>query len=123
MKTWMSRRGVLCGLAVGLVCALLAGGAVHAQGAQFSQRERVKLAMDNSPELVVAAIESVLTQAQIAGIESALFPEPTEAEQRTTLESVKVKLLQAGFAADDPLVKAVDARAGAIVGEAPVAQE
>lgn len=123
MKSRSVRQVVLCGLAVALMGVLLVGGLVHAAGAQFNQRERVAVAMDNSPEAVVAALESTLTQQQLDAIESALFPAPTDLEKRSALDDVKLKLLRAGFAADDPLLAAIDARVDEIAVEAAVPQE
>ena len=123
MKSRSVRQVVLCGLAVALMGVLLVGGLVHTAGAQFNQRERVAVAMDNSPEAVVAALESTLTQQQLDAIESALFPAPTDLEKRSALDDVKLKLLRAGFAADDPLLAAIDARVDEIAVEVPVPQE
>lgn len=123
MKSRSVRQVVLCGLAVALMGVLLVGGLVQAAGAQFNQRERVAVAMDNSPEAVVAALESTLTQQQLDAIESALFPAPTDLEKRSALDDVKLKLLRAGFAADDPLLAAIDARVDEIAVEVPLPQE
>jgi len=119
MNSKTYRQVALCGLAMSLIGALLAAGWVHAQGAKFAQRERIQLAMDNSPELVIRALESILSQEQIAALEAALLPPPTDAEKREALDNAKLKLLRAGFADDDPLVAAISARAGEITAEAP----
>lgn len=122
MKTKTVRQVVMCGLGVVMMGALLVAGWAHADGAKFSHRERVVLAMDNSPELVVDALEKVLSQEQIDAFESLLLPKPTDTEKRAALDSAKAALLRAGFAQDDPVVSAVAARADAIkVDEAPAA--
>jgi hypothetical protein len=102
-----------------LIGALLTAGWAHAQGAKFAQRERIQLAMDNSPELVINALESILSHEQLAALEAALLPPPTDAEKQEALDSAKLKLLRAGFADDDPLVAAIAARAGEIAVEVP----
>ena len=61
MNSRTYRQVALCGLATVLIGALLATGWAHAQGATFAQRERIQLAMDNSPELVIGALESILS--------------------------------------------------------------
>ena len=114
------RQTVLCTLAIVLMLALLTAGFAYAAGGQFTQRERIALPMDNSPDLVIAALETILTQEQIAAFEAALLPTPTDAQMKDALSDAKLKLMQAGFAKDDPLVSAIDARAGEIAIELPV---
>jgi hypothetical protein len=120
MTTRIFRQIVLCSLAIVLMLALLTAGFVQAQGGQFTQRERIALAMDNSPEIVIVALEAILTQEQRAAFEAALLPAPTDAQKKDALSDVKTKLLQAGFAKDDPLVAAIGARADEIAVELPV---
>lgn len=87
----------------------------HAQGAAaFTQRARLEALMDNSPALVVSALESLLTQEQINALESALFIAIPNDRKRETLESVKAQLLSAGLAETDPIVVAVEQRAEAL---------
>lgn len=119
MKSQNIRQTILCALALALMLALLTAGFVHAQGGQFTQRERIALAMDNSPEIVMAALETILTQEQISAFEAAVLPSPTDAQKKNALGEAKLKLVQAGFAKDDPIVSAIDARAGEIAIELP----
>jgi len=120
MTSRIYRQIILCSLAVVLMSALLAAGFAHAQGGQFTQRERIALAMDNSPALVIAALEAILSQEQIAAFEAALLPVPTDAQKKDALSDARTKLLQAGFAKDDPLLAAIGARANEIAIELPV---
>ena len=113
------RQIVLCNIAAVPTIALLTAGFAHAQGGKFTQRERIALAMDNSPEIAIAALETVLTQEQIAAFEAALLPSPSDAQKKAALGDVMLRLLQAGFSKDDPLVAAVDARADEIAVDAP----
>ena len=106
------RQIVLCNIAAVPTIALLTAGFAHAQGGKFTQRERIALAMDNSPEIAIAALETVLTQEQIAAFEA-------DAQKKEALGDVMLRLLQAGFPKDDPLVAAVDARADEIAVDAP----
>lgn len=119
MKSQNVRQIILCSLAIVLMVALLTAGFAHAQGGKFTQRERIALAMDNSPEIAIAALETVLTQEQIVAFEAALLPSPSDAQKKEALGDVMLKLLQAGFSKDDPLVAAVDARADEIAVDAP----
>jgi len=120
MTSRIFRQIALCGLAVVMMIALLTAGFAHAQGGQFTQRERIALAMDNSPDLVIAALETILSQEQIAAFEAALLPAPTDAQKKDALGDVKTKLLQAGFAKDDPLIAEIGARADEIAVASPV---
>lgn len=120
MNSQYMRQTILCVLAIVLMLALLTAGFVHAQGGQFTQRERIALAMDNSPEIVIAALETILTQEQISAFEAAVLPSPTDAQRKDALGDVKTKLLQAGFAKDDPLIAAIGAGADEIAIETPV---
>ena len=113
------RQIVLCNIAAVPTIALLTAGFAHAQGGKFTQRERIALAMDNSPEIAIAALETVLTQEQIVAFEAALLPSPSDAQKKEALGDVMLRLLQAGFSKDDPLVAAVDARADEIAVDAP----
>ncbi|MCC6797754.1 MAG: hypothetical protein IT366_21755 [Candidatus Hydrogenedentes bacterium] len=114
MKSQEIRQTILCVLAVALMLALLTAGFAHAQGGQFTQRERIALAMDNSPEIVIAALEAIMSQEQLAAFEAAVLPAPTDAQKKDALGDVKTKLLQAGFTKDDPLIAAIGARADEI---------
>lgn len=114
------RQTVLCCFAIVLMLALLTAGLVHAQGGRFTQRERIALAMDNSPEIVLDALEAILSPEQIVALEAALLPAPTDAQKKDALSDVKLKLLQAGFAKDDPLITAIGVRADEIAIELPV---
>jgi hypothetical protein len=119
MNARLFRQFVLCGVAGFLVAGLLAAGLAHAQGARFAQRERVALAMDNAPERVIAALESILSQEQLTELESALLPAPSDSEKRAALDDVKQRLLRAGFANDDPIVTAIATRTDAIAIDTP----
>ncbi|NUM52545.1 MAG: hypothetical protein HUU46_02770 [Candidatus Hydrogenedentes bacterium] len=123
MKSRVARQVVLCVLAVGLMGVLLVGGVIHAQGAKFSQPERVRLAMDNSPEVVIAALEAILTQEQITAFETVLLPKPSDAEKQSALDDAKRKLMLAGFAADDPVIVAISSRVDEITVDAAPAVE
>jgi len=110
MNALRNRQLALCGIASLLIAGLLAGGGVYAQGATFSQRARIELAMDNAPSRVADALEAILTADQVRALEAALLPQPTDDTMRAALEAAKTRLLQAGFAKNDPLVVAVETR-------------
>lgn len=74
----------------------------------FSDRERLIRFLDNNPEAMVDALESVLSQEQIAALETVLFPPPSNEQKEAALKNIKSDLLRLGLSSDDTLVKAVD---------------
>jgi len=80
------------------------------QAAAFRQPERVAQLMDNQPQRVAAALESVLTQVHIDALEAALFPPPSEAERTAVYARIHRELVGLGLDAADPLVAEVSAR-------------
>lgn len=78
--------------------------------AQFSDRERLVEALNNNPEKVVAALETIVSQAQADALENTLFPKPSEDEQKALLTGIKLRLKRMGLDNADTLVQAVDER-------------
>lgn len=109
----MRRRIILAVIIGGLAVALAAVGFAQ-EPPRFADRERLIQAMDNDPERVLTALESVLTPAQIDQFERALFPAAQADEQLRTLRAVRLQLSRLGLEAADPLVTAVAARVAAL---------
>ena len=108
------RLGLTAGLGVAMACAVAGVVPAEVGEVQFSDGERIARLMDNSPNLVVAALERVLTQEEADQLEALLFPAPTDEERRMVLVSVKQDLLRVGFGDTDSVVQAVDAQLTAL---------
>lgn len=81
---------------------------------EFRDRRAVAERCNNNPKEFVALLESVLTNEQVSGIESALFPAPTEAVRKGALEKARLALIRAGLPTADTAVTALDAEIDAI---------
>ena len=91
---------------------------VYAQeAAHFADPERVEQCLDNNPRLVREVIEAVCTPKQIADIEAALFPMPTEAEKKVAYERARMALVRSGLDATSPVIVEIDKMLQALVVE------
>jgi hypothetical protein len=109
----VNRRAILSGI-IGVVIITLAAAGLAQEPPRFADRDRLLQAMDNDPERVLAALETVLTQPQIRHIEATLFPVAQPDEQLRTLRAVRLQLSRLGLEAADPLVTAVAERVAAL---------
>lgn len=107
----MSRISGLTGAALLAVLLAAAGtvGAGNGGTARFSDPERLAALMDSAPERVMHVLEGVLSEEQVAQVETALFPEASTWQKVRALEQARKELVRAGFDEHGGVLAAVDA--------------
>jgi len=121
MELVLRRRYWIVVAVLAVVCVLVAGR-VHAQDVSlFSNRARLVQSMDNNPELVVAALEQVLSPEQAAVLEALLDVTPDDREKERSLREAKRLLIEAGLDASDDVVQGVDGKLAEVEARLPEA--
>lgn len=80
----------------------------------FGNREEVVERFHNNPDRIVALVEGVLSDEQVASIEEALFPQPSEEERKEALEAARRILVRVGIQSDDPALLTLESEIAAI---------
>ena len=78
------------------------------QQSSFSDADRVMYWCRHNTTAIIPLLESVLTPAQAAQLETAMFPEPTDAQRQVALRRARRVLIDSGLNTSDTAVKALD---------------
>lgn len=99
-----------------LIIMVLCIGVSSTEPAKWKRPDEVITSMiDQSSNTVTKLLPSICTQEQIDQIESALFPEPSDAEKKAAIERARNELMRSGMTEMDSVCTTLKAESDKIV--------